>query len=274
MQNSFFQNTVPEVKAILPELTELVISEFGDRLDKVILIGSALDTEKFLPGVSDVDVAILIKDGMDADGVPGLKSIYFPDMANEMFKGPWTKINPSVHRRAGVERLRNFELCYEGQVVKGRVLYDSGVEWAGEVLSREEARKAIVDRYMRQAGWWIKGTHHNLDNAIWSSCRSVCRALHSILVSHDFDFSHREMRWNLPVLFDQTLKFYPELEERIGKFVRMLPPNEAQKGIDEMGDDYDDEEDLEDEERKERRKCMAAAIRCVRGCRRLGTVRV
>ncbi len=208
---------------IMPRIADMAQEYFGEILEQVILHGSGAYPEKFREGNSDLDISIVLSDAHRNS----LSFWDFVDLVNEQFpNGPWKKVDMVPNTRASIERRRNFELCYEGQVTRGIVYYDCGKDFIGEVLSYDAARADVVSKYISQAWRWVTLTTPNMESATWSACRSACRALHALLVNHEIDVSPRALRWNLPALYMAAVCLYPELET-VRQFVYRLPENLA-----------------------------------------------
>ena len=211
---------LPEAAQILPQIAEFARAHFGDGLAQVILHGSATRPESFHPAESDLDVVILLNDGATRPDCGEYRD--FSDLVTKRFPGgPWKKIDTVVCNRSSVERFRNFDMCFEGQVIRGKVFFDSGMGYAGEVLNAQDAKSEIVEKYLGQSWTWIARTSIFLDSAPWSAARSACRALHALLLRDDMDISSKPLRWDLEGLYGLALSNHPELEGIRGHIERI-----------------------------------------------------
>lgn len=202
---------LPEAAQILPQIAKFAHEHFGDELDRVILHGSATRPEHFRPAESDLDVVILLNDGASRPDCGAYRS--FADLVSDQFPGgPWKKIDTAVCNRSSVERFRNFDMCFEGRVIRGIAFFDSGTDYAGEVLNAQDAKTEVVEKYLGQSWIWIARTNCYLDSAPWSAARSACRALHALLLRDDIDVSSKPLRWDLEGLYGLALSKHPELE--------------------------------------------------------------
>jgi len=183
------------------------------------------------------------REGSDVD-IGALVSSYPEEWSFEKAVDFKTAINSSQARaecyvvdRKKVERWREFELCYEGQVMRGHVLYDANRQFEGEVLPRQAAKDEVVRHYFWQARQWIEkgkmhlkycndGGYRFPDEVLWESCRGACRCLHAVLTQHEIDFTPRVLRWNLPALSKKARKLEPALE-KVAPYIEGLPKDVA-----------------------------------------------
>lgn len=120
----------PHAKAIVAALTTRV-----EGIGRIVLLGSASSGGEFDPETSDIDIAILF------DDKPHGKQHAIAEAGNELRRILPAMPQFSVLTTSQVERWRNFELCYEGQVAAGVVLFADERKFDGLVLSRGEAKK-------------------------------------------------------------------------------------------------------------------------------------
>ena len=219
-------NTLPEnlhcpseVAAILPDLIDRIVHAFGESVDQIILHGSATNKNLFRPGSSDLDLVILYSGA--ANLYIGSAYAELHEYANSL-TGPWTKIEISLHRREKMERLRNFELCYEGRVCRGCILYDAARSHTHLVLPRSLAQSEVVEQYMYRTWRWLSQNQPSDNLAPWSACRAACSAFQAMLVKHDIDISPKSFRWNLPALFAAAIQYHPELA-KLSRHVAKMP---------------------------------------------------
>ena len=249
--------TVPaSVSAILPALTEIILSNFGEIADRIILHGSATDETLFRPGSSDIDLFVLYSAKSSPHGNPGYAELR--KYANTL-SGPWTKIEITFINRERIERYRNFELCYEGRACSGLILYDANRPHTYPTLSREAARDEVSEQYMFRTWRWLSQDTPDSKWASWSACRAACSAFHAILIRHDIDISPKSFRWNLPALFAVATQYHPELN-KLAHFVETLPVDLAPMDMnlfDNLPRDWDESENA---------KLLAASIRVARAC--------
>lgn len=187
------------VEPILPAIREAVLESYGDAVARIYLLGSATRPDDFRPGVSDIDVSIVFK-AIPNEVWKGLSKIHIK--VEELAP---SELQISLKMISKIERWRSFELCYEGRVAEGVLLYDAGYTFDGERLGREEAKKEVVALYRSQAKRWLCVARRYVGTtdmrvAEWESCRAACRALQALLLLCDFDPAPKNIRWNLPAL--------------------------------------------------------------------------
>lgn len=213
----------PSVAAILPRIVEHVFDSIGDKVDRIVLHGSTTKEGAFRPGQSDVDVAVLLIPG---NTIKFADQFDLRDRINEELNGDWQAIELSILSADHVDQYQNFPNCYEGSVHQGVILYDSGREGRCDALSVSDARQKIAEHYLNQSWSWIAQTHPVISTSPWTAARSACRALHALLVTHDFNFSPKTLRWNLNALYETARTFHPELAE-LEASIAMLPSDLA-----------------------------------------------
>jgi predicted nucleotidyltransferase len=250
----------PELKNYLDDLRDAIMAEYGECVDRIVIIGSAVGPG-FRKGESDVDVVVLATDFKRPKRAWNEPD--FEDEINERFKGTWQRIDITVKDTAKVHLIgTNFSNCYEGQVVRGFIVYDKNLENNAEFIAydKNQAQQHIVERYMHQAWIWSAGASATSGSCSWSVCRSACRALHAVLAHHDLDFSPKNFRWNLPELCEVAETLSPTLH--VKKWVDMLPADLAFIDVDEMP--TEDGLDI-----SERRHLIAVGIMVIRAVERL-----
>ena len=168
-------NEIEELKTAAPKIVEGILS-FGDKVDMIIVHGSVLDKSEFRPGQSDLDVLVVNKKASFMD----------PDADLSAIKGPWTRINVSVRTRS-VLRHRNFELSFIARVLRGKVIFSSGVPINIEPPEREVAKREVVQGLIGSAFKKMLYARTDEDNylafdARWLIARCACFALQAFLV--------------------------------------------------------------------------------------------
>jgi hypothetical protein len=244
----------------LDNLREAILAEYGECVDRIVIIGSAVGPG-FRKGESDVDVVVLATDFKKKQRTWNEPS--FEDEINERFKGTWQRIDITVKDTAKVHLIgTNFVRCYEGAVLRGFIAYDKNPGNNAEFIAydKKDAQKHVVERYMYQAWSWSGQALGESGHCSWSVCRSACRAIHAVLASHDMDFSPKAFRWNLPDLCAVAETLSPNLH--VKKWVDMLPADLAAMDFGEVPSE-DGRTVLE------RRRLIAAGIMVVRACERL-----
>jgi predicted nucleotidyltransferase len=241
-----------EIAAILPDLTNKILS-CGENIAQIILHGSATEKTQFSPGSSDVDIVIIV-----TGSVSLIRQVCIRSYA-ETLDGTWTKVGITFLLLERIERLKNFELCYEGRVSRGLILYDANHISTHPTLSRDEARNEVSNHYMERAWWWLSSTMPDDKRTTWSACRAACSAFHSILIRHDTDIAPKYLRWNLPSLFAAAIEHYPSLA-KLAPHIETLPVDIAGMDVADFCDTTEDWDELENMHR------MAAAIRIAKVC--------
>jgi hypothetical protein len=250
----------PSIAAILPGLTDKILSYFAEIIDRIILHGSATDEALFRPGSSDIDLVVLYS-GTSSPYVSPCYSVL--RKFAQSLTGSWTKIEITFLQREKVERLRNFELCYEGRVCQGIILYNADRPHAYAALPRAIARNEVAEQYMCRTWRWLSKILPDDKFAPWSACRAACSAFHAVLIKHDIDISPKSFRWNLPALFAAAAQYHPGLN-KLATHVNKLPIDLAPMDVD-VFDNLDREWD-DPEEWGENVKLMAASIRIADAC--------
>jgi predicted nucleotidyltransferase len=254
---SQLEHMQPALKAVLDELKGMILDDYGECVNRIVIIGSAVGPG-FRVGESDVDVVVLtntLPSKIQWDEHEDFKA-----KVNTAFSGPWSKIDIINKNEKQVHLLgTNYLPCYEGQVLRGFVLYDDGTKESYKTLSKEDARKEVVESYLFQAWQWLKFASGTNGDCAWSACRSACRALHAVLASHDVNFTDKRLRWNIVELARVVEELSPGLH--VEHLVEMLPDDLAFI-------DFDDVKPEDELSIRERRSLVAAAVRITKICER------
>lgn len=198
---------ISDLEPYIPAIIEAAKSQYDANLARVILHGSAV--RGGFNANSDIDLAVLLYD------VSRYKSECTETLRNAIpvDSAVYYLLSPHTTSIDAVERYRNFDLCYEGRVCAGMVLYDDGRPFGGVRLTYEEARREIIDHYLTQAEQWLEEASNaaNISTpwARFEAGRASCRALHAVLVAHGVDPSPKLLRWNLRRLHRSAAKLDP-----------------------------------------------------------------
>lgn len=243
----------PIVAPTLPTVVALILAELNDKVDRIVLHGSSIDGGGFSLGTSDVDVAVLLRNG---------NAVSFEAMIEidkqVKIKCPnkdWREIEINYMSADRVDRFRNFANCYEGSVAQGVVLFDCGRTDRCDALSDDEARKILAHAYLDQSWCWIAQAHPAFSTSPWSSARAACRALHAILVQCDYTVSPKAVRWHFDVLFDEACRCNPNIDTMSG-VVSIMP---AELAVSEW-----EHADMPSMSFMQRRQLVARAMRLIR----------
>lgn len=254
----------PEVAAIMPKVVDQILRALGESVDRIVLHGSAIKEGAFRTGESDIDVVVMLKPDHTVSFRDQINVQRLIESALDIESCTHIEINYMTAER--VYRYKNFKLCYQGGVAHGVIFFDSGrIDdniCTAAALTMEEARQEISHHYLQQSWIWLGEAHPLLHRSTWSASRAACRALHSVLVTHDFDVAPKLIRWHLPVLFDAACRFNPALSQ-LSSSVGAVPPDLASFDL----VDYD--EATPELSIQARRQVIAQAMRIARHVERI-----
>ena len=255
------KKVVPAVEDVIPQLVRSIRFHLGsESVSKIVLYGSAIDADSFREGESDLDVAVILMPDAPINDFNAYKQI---EAIKAEVTGVWRRLDIHLHKSGSLERLANYELCFQGRVCQGITLFDAGhvPVVLTEVLSRDDARGEICSSHLKLAMAKLM-TMMSLDSAAWSYCRAICSVFHALLIVKDVDMSPKSIRWNLVALLAETVKHYPLLA-KLKKYIDVLPKNLAQQDI----DDYEYKLMMGDDESdfgiKEKRQMLAVLLLCL-----------
>jgi len=215
---------IKELESAIPVILDRIKKEVRN-VDMIIVHGSALDRSKFKPGISDLDILVIADARSYLDALPDLSDI----------KGEWKYIDLYIRPRS-VLRHRNFELSFIARVLRGRVIFDSGLDMGIETPDRATAQREVVQNLMKFAFDRMRfastDTYLNGDTS-WLVARSACFALHSFLIEREVDIVHPDLRWNLPVLIELAATFEPSLG-KLAPCAEIIPYRIASTDLDEL----------------------------------------
>ncbi len=252
---------VPAVEDVIPRLVQSIRFHLGEAsVSKIVLYGSAIDAGSFREGESDLDVAVILMPDALINDFNAFKQI---EVIKAEVTGVWRRLDIHLHKSGSLERLANYELCFQGRVCQGITLFDAAhvPVVLTEVLNRDDARDEICRGHLKLAMAKLM-TMMSLDSAAWSYCRAICSVFHALLIVKDVDLSPKSIRWNLDALLAETVKHYPNLA-KLKKYIDVLPKNLAQQDI----DDYEYKLMMGDVESdfsiKEKRQMLAVLLLCL-----------
>lgn len=226
---------IPAFAAIQKAVTEHILADANETtIERIYLIGSAQNQERFRPGQSDVDLVVLYS------GQPPRYGALFREI-NEAFLGPWTSIEIVFRSLEDVSKMSSYELAFEARILAGQLLFNADNQHHFEPLLRDAAKALVIRHYIMTAARWHSLARFYADRqyrqhtATWESCCAACRALHAVITRHDIDFAPKSVRWELMPLLDIAVSHEPLLAS-IQSHVVALPQDLARMTIDEVDD--------------------------------------
>ena len=255
-----------EVASIIEKLVQSILFHLGEAsVSKVILYGSATDAASFREGESDLDVAVLLMPTATLNDFNACTQI---EKIKAEIVGVWRRLDIQLHKCGSIERYRNFELCFQGQVYKGVTLYDAGhpVVTAHEVLTREAAQLEISRGHIRFAFAQLLTIAYT-NSAAWSYCRACCSLFHALLALKDVDVSPKAIRWDMDALLAKVVMYYPRLVS-LEKHIALLPKGIAQQDLDDFEYRLFASGDDQGFSMADKRRMKAAVLLCIRAAKK------